>query len=298
MQWKNFWKEHLRFFADWPVGRADPFAVAVPTEERSRLVRIARDLKERGAEIEKAAIRAVPGQTETKREDLIVRYRLCSEWLVRQNGDFYTEEKVEERQALLRGDRIVSDAPDLSKVARRETEPPSMSAESAGEEAPRGYDRRAAVRYAELWWNRRNPAYPQVENDCTNYISQCLYAGGVPMWGAPVRSRGWWHSRTNWSFTWAVANSFRWYLSSRSNVIGTEEKEHADQLVPGDVICYDFEGDGHWNHNTMVTAIDPSGQPLVNAHTYDARARHWAYTDSPAWTPSIQYKFFHIKNEV
>lgn len=54
------------------------------------------------------------------------------------------------------------------------------------------YDREAAVRYANEWWNGRNPAFPVFDVDCTNFISQCLLAGGAPMHGYPNRERGWW----------------------------------------------------------------------------------------------------------
>lgn len=49
----------------------------------------------------------------------------------------------------------------------------------------------------------------------------------------------------------------------------------------GDVICYDWEGDGRFNHNTIVTAYDADGQPLVNAHTQNSLHRRWEYRDSP-----------------
>ena len=42
------------------------------------------------------------------------------------------------------------------------------------------YNRQAAVQYANTWWNSNNPAYPVFDVDCTNYISQCLRAGGHP----------------------------------------------------------------------------------------------------------------------
>lgn len=36
------------------------------------------------------------------------------------------------------------------------------------------YNRLEAVKYAERWWNSFNPEYRRFEDDCTNYISQCL----------------------------------------------------------------------------------------------------------------------------
>lgn len=74
---------------------------------------------------------------------------------------------------------------------------------------------------------------------------------------------------------------------------GTEVSS-PDQLTYGDVICYDFEGDGRWDHTTIVTAKDAYGMPLVNAHTNNSRHRYWSYEDSMAWTENTKYKFFRI----
>ncbi|MBT2599203.1 MULTISPECIES: amidase domain-containing protein [unclassified Oceanobacillus] len=156
------------------------------------------------------------------------------------------------------------------------------------------YNRLEAVKYAERWWNSYNPAYRTFEVDCTNYISQCLYAGGAPTWGEPVRERGWWYSGNSWSFSWSVAHSMRWYLSGSQKGLKGKEVESPEELFPGDVICYDFEGDNRWNHTTIVVTKDEYGMPLVNAHTDNSRHRYWSYEDSTAYTPDIQYKFFRI----
>ncbi|WP_217586080.1 amidase domain-containing protein [Lentibacillus saliphilus] len=156
------------------------------------------------------------------------------------------------------------------------------------------YDRQAAVKYAERWWNSYNPQYRTFDVDCTNYVSQCLYAGGAPMRGAPNRAKGWWYQNDNWSFSWAVAHSLRWYLSGSTTGLKGAEVEQPSELMPGDVICYDFEGDGRWDHNTIVVAKDIDNMPLVNAHTNNSRMRYWSYEDSLAWTPECNYKFFRI----
>ncbi|MUV36661.1 putative 35.5 kDa protein in gldA 3'region [Lentibacillus sp. JNUCC-1] len=156
------------------------------------------------------------------------------------------------------------------------------------------YDRQAAVKYAERWWNSYNPAYRRFDVDCTNYVSQCLYAGGAPMHGAPKRDRGWWYQGDNWSYSWSVAHSLRWYLSGATQGLKGSEVSEASELELGDIICYDFQGDGRWDHNTIVVSKDNNGMPLVNAHTDNSRMRYWSYEDSLAWTPDTQYKFFHI----
>ena len=46
------------------------------------------------------------------------------------------------------------------------------------------YDRAKAVAYAHQWAYSRNPAYydfSAIGGDCTNFVSQCLRAGGAPM---------------------------------------------------------------------------------------------------------------------
>src|SRR5690606_20461872 len=129
--------------------------------------------------------------------------------------------------------------------------------------------------------------------DCTNYISQCLLAGGAPMYGYPNREKGWWLRGGTWSFSWSTAHSLRWYLASSQQGLTARQVATADQLEPGDIIVYDFQGDGRYDHSTIVTAKD-GDTPLVNAHTYDTRHRHWAYKDSYASTPNARYLFFKI----
>ena len=57
---------------------------------------------------------------------------------------------------------------------------------------PVGYDRFRAVAYALRWALSRNPRYYDFEDiggDCTNYVSQCLFAGCGVMNYAP--ENGW-----------------------------------------------------------------------------------------------------------
>lgn len=39
------------------------------------------------------------------------------------------------------------------------------------------YNREEAVAYADRWWKDGNPEFETFEVDCTNYVSQCLFAG-------------------------------------------------------------------------------------------------------------------------
>ena len=155
------------------------------------------------------------------------------------------------------------------------------------------YDRVQALQYAALWWSSFNPLFRAFQDDCTNFISQCLWAGGMPMEVTDRRDKGWWYLGPNeqWSYSWAVAHSLRWYLDTSGR---GQKLETATQLELGDVISYDWNGDDTWNHNTMVVGYDPDGEPLVAAHTVPSWGRQWRYRDSPAFTLRTRYLFWRI----
>lgn len=225
----------------------------------------------------------------------VCRYLLHVAFLVRHHNQLIREEVVVPYQFRLENG-VITDHRIAEQHRRTKPEKPSIDMESLrnSHQERFSYDRRAAVQYAERWWNSYNPNYSTFDVDCTNYVSQCMRAGGAPMRGMPDRGNGWWYQNENWSFSWAVAHSLRWYLSGSTAGLKGKELESASELIPGDVICYDFQGDGRWDHNTIVVAKDADGMPLVNAHTDNSRNRFWSYEDSTAWTPEIQYKFFRI----
>lgn len=158
------------------------------------------------------------------------------------------------------------------------------------------YYRQQAVQYAEKYWNSHNPRYRLFSDDCTNFVSQVLHAGGLSMEFTGSQTSGWWYQhqggkQDRWSYSWTVAHSLYHYLNQGKRA---RRVEHAEQLEIGDVICYDWEGDGKWNHNTVVTLIDAVGIPFVTAHSANSHHRYWGYQDSPAFTAKTRYAFFHI----
>jgi len=166
------------------------------------------------------------------------------------------------------------------------------------------YRRDLAAAYADRWWNEPNPEYENFEVNCTNYVSQCLFAGQAPMNYTGKRDSGWWYrgfssGRELWSYSWAVSNSLQHYLSTpRNKGLQATAVESPEQLSLGDVILYDWGGDGRYQHSVIVTAFDTSGMPLVNANTVASRHRYWDYRDSYAWTEHTRYRFFHIADEL
>nr|WP_249117036.1 amidase domain-containing protein [Bacillus pumilus] len=212
------------------------------------------------------------------------------------DDSFYLEEQVEKREAFLYNDMLVKDRMMLEKRQMEEQMDERFQTEEQFGRAFH-YDRRAAVQYAETYWNKRNPAYKNFEDNCTNFISQCLKAGNAPTRGYPNRGSGWWVRPHTWSYSWTVAHSMKNYLANSKAGLRAKKLKEAQELQIGDVICYDFEGDGRYNHTTIVVDHDKGGMPLVNAQTYDSRMRYWSYEDSTAYTPAIRYTFFHILDD-
>lgn len=249
--------------------------------------------KRRDAEIVRTKARARILGRQVYDQTVVYYYLLHTQFFIKQNKLFYNEELVLPYKLYVEGDTYVHQRIEPSEEVE-ELNQLILTAEDDLREGRNSYNRREAVRYAERWWNDLNPAYKAFTDNCTNYISQCLRAGGAPMWGAPNRSKGWWYGDSNWSFSWAVSHSFRWYLSGSTYGLRGKEVSSPEELLPGDVICYDFQGDNRWDHTTIVVAKDEFDMPLVNAQTNNSRMRYWTYEDSAAWTPNIQYKYFHI----
>ncbi|WP_400246186.1 amidase domain-containing protein [Niallia sp. JL1B1071] len=226
-------------------------------------------------------------------EELV--YTVHLQYFIKQGELFFVEEEVENRKGIFYKGVLIEDKEIAPAYPEYRVHPLSEEFGNTTEGWSRyTYDRLKAVQYAEKWWNSYNPKYHQFEVDCTNYISQCVHEGGAPMRGYPNRNKGWWMQNNNWSYSWSVANAFPRYLETSTTGLRAKQVNSAIELKLGDVICYDFEGDGKYNHTTIVTGKDANGEPLVNAHTYNSRMRYWKYEDSTAYTPNIKYKFFTI----
>jgi hypothetical protein len=188
--------------------------------------------------------------------------------------------------------------PDQTKLSQPYINRAVLSNRSDGSRSSH-YNRQLAVNYANEWWNKANPNYQHMDVDCTSFVSQCLFAGGAPMNYTGKRESGWWyegykHGRERWSFSWSVANSLQNYLQSSRTGLRAEIVDSVHKLALGDIISYDWDGDSQYQHSTIVTGFDSSGEPLVNAHTNDSRNRYWDYKDSHAWSERTRYTFLHI----
>jgi hypothetical protein len=263
-------------------------------EDSKMLLRKKKLLENRNVEMVKgnASVQLQNIEKVSKREKR-VSYQCHYKYFHKDQESFYLEEKTEDRIAVFQNGTIIRDY----KVEHQYDDTFAESNDSSNERVSFFYDRLAAVQYAERWWNTHNPKFKNFDVNCTNYVSQCLHAGGAPMRGYPGRSNGWWMQNNIWSYSWTVAHSLTLHLGNSKTGLRAKAVGAPEVLMPGDVICYDFQGDGRFDHTTIVVAKDQANMPLVNANTYNSRMRYWAYEDSTAYTPKIKYKFFHIEDD-
>ena len=140
------------------------------------------------------------------------------------------------------------------------------------------YDRDAAVAYAHRWAYGRNPKYfdyEEIGGDCTNYASQCLYAGTGIMNYTPTF--GWYYiDANNKAPAWTGVEYFRNFLLRGNSSPGPFAIEtDLSQLLPGDFIQLNFKGE-RFSHTPIVVQIGTPATPaniLLAAHSYDADFR-------------------------
>ncbi|EOW9530499.1 amidase domain-containing protein [Bacillus cytotoxicus] len=251
--------------------------------------------QKRGANIVKATADISFIRQLNSKEYQEVDYQVHLKYFILHKELFYIEEEQVTRRIRLKGKKIEED--NVIEVKDNFSSDGPIERERTKEKFGfYQYNRLEAVKYAERWWDNRNPVYRNFPDNCTNFVSQCLHAGEIPMTGYPNIRKGWWQRGNQWSWSWAVAHSFYWYLSGSTTGLRAKSVEKPEDLILGDIIAYDFENDGRWNHTTIVVAKDADGMPLVNAHSANSRHRYWNYEDSSKYTPQMKYKFFHIIN--
>jgi hypothetical protein len=141
-----------------------------------------------------------------------------------------------------------------------------------------GYDRASAVRYAHRWAYARNPAYYDYEKlggDCTNFASQCLYAGAGVM--NHNSKKGWYYYNANSkSPSWTGVEFLRDFLVHNAKTPGPYAKEvKMEEIMPGDIIQLSFDG-SHYQHSPVVVATGQPPRPdniLIAAHSVNCDNR-------------------------
>lgn len=136
------------------------------------------------------------------------------------------------------------------------------------------YDRQKAIEYARKWAFARNPAYynfDTVGGDCTNFISQCLYAGSKVM--NYTKDTGWYYINGNQkSPSWtAVEFLYRFLVQNKSlGPYGKDVKKEKIEL--GDIVQISFDGN-QFAHSLIVVELNSTlglAGIKIASHTFDS----------------------------
>lgn len=146
------------------------------------------------------------------------------------------------------------------------------------------YDRESAVDYAQTWTDGesiiRNTEWPLYNGNCQNFVSQCLFAGGIPMDCTGANQWKWCGNAINTSqkmvgrsTSWAGVADFYNYSKYNDDSGGLVAQVDAPlcKAQPGDVLQLGTLGE--WYYSVIITEVIYDGdQPvdfLVASNTAD-----------------------------
>lgn len=98
-------------------------------------------------------------------------------------------------------------------------------------------------------------------NDCANYVSQCLRAGGLP--DDHTLSSTWWHDGTSSTKSWRLVGSMIEYFTGEGLTKLTIDSSYSN-VYPGNPVITANEG-----HVAICVGYNHAGTPIINGHTRD-----------------------------
>lgn len=134
------------------------------------------------------------------------------------------------------------------------------------------YNREAAVAYARRWALNRNPEYYDFEKiggDCTNFASQCIFAGAGVMNFTPIM--GWYfRSASDRTASWSGVPYLYDFIIKNKSVGPFGHIVSRSEIQPGDIVQLGTKS-GEFYHTPVITSVFPI--ILVAAHSYDTLDR-------------------------
>ena len=133
------------------------------------------------------------------------------------------------------------------------------------------YNRQKAYEYAKRWAHSRNPKYynyDAIGGDCTNFVSQCIFAGCNQM--NYSKDNGWYYiNGNNKSPSWTGVEFLYNFLISNKGEGPNGKETTIDKLKVGDVIQLNLNGN-RFSHCLIVIQNSMSlSNTLVASHTFD-----------------------------
>lgn len=157
------------------------------------------------------------------------------------------------------------------------------------------YNRERAVEYAHEWAYRRNPQFydfSAIGGNCTNYASQCLYAGCGIMNFTPTY--GWYYVNiNNRAPAWTSVVYFYRFMTTNTGVGPYGEQVGIDGVELGDFVQIRFNGREVFGHTPVIIGIDegertPSGI-YIAANSSDCDCRPLS-----TYKDVAEFRYIHI----
>lgn len=157
------------------------------------------------------------------------------------------------------------------------------------------YQRQLAVGYA-----LAHAQDPQIEGaECTWFVSNALWAGGLAKtadWTDAGEYRGAPGTQTAWQVEPMIEHLEATYDTTWEDITGDLTTNAVPDAEPGDIIVYDWENDGTYDHMSLVTDIADGDYPdVAEMGQFDWTTHPWYRYDHPVssyvtrgWTWSEQ----------
>jgi hypothetical protein len=151
------------------------------------------------------------------------------------------------------------------------------------------YNAQTAVSYALQYWSNYNSQYRSYSNDCTNFTSQALRAGG---WtfdesGSRTGPDTWYYGSftATTSYSWAGAHNFYQFFKQSGRGFMAD---YFSDLIKGDIVQADWgpTPDGNISHSMIVTDVS-NGTAFLTYHSSNTRNR--SLDDIKAQNPGTKW---------
>lgn len=156
------------------------------------------------------------------------------------------------------------------------------------------YNRENVIRYAKKWAYSRNPKYynfDSIGGDCTNFVSQCIFAGSNIM--NYTKNTGWYYNGAkDRSPSWSGVEYLHNFLITNKGVGPRGKIVEIDKIEIGDIVQLKFEKSA-FEHTLIVVNVEDIfnlNNIYTASHTYDSYNRRistYKFED---------IRFIHINN--
>lgn len=136
------------------------------------------------------------------------------------------------------------------------------------------YNRKSAIKYAGKWAYKRNPKYYNYDSlggDCTNFISQCIYAGSKEM--NYSKTNGWYYKNGNdKSPSWTGVDFLYKFLTTNKQNGPRGKEVTINEIELADIAQLSFDGK-KFAHTLLIVNMENKNSLdgiYTSSHTFDS----------------------------